>query len=66
MASNNEAEYEVVLLRLQLAKELSVTNLELQCDSQLVESQLRGEYEAQNDIMGKYLELAQSLMARLL
>ena len=32
-ASNNEAEYEAVLLGLRLAKELSVINLELQCDS---------------------------------
>ena len=31
-ASNKEAEYEVVLLRLQLAKELLVTHLEIQCD----------------------------------
>ena len=31
--SNNEAKYEIVLLRLQLAKELSVMNLELRCDS---------------------------------
>ena len=37
-ASNIEAEYEVVLLRLRLDKELSVTNLELQCDSQLLSS----------------------------
>ena len=40
VASNNEVEYEAVLLGLRLAKELSVTNLELQCDSQLVASQL--------------------------
>ena len=39
-ASNNEVEYEYVLLGLQLAKELSVTNLELRCDSQLVAPQL--------------------------
>ena len=31
--SNNEVEYEFVLLELRLAKELSVANLELQCDS---------------------------------
>ena len=31
--SNNEAEYEVVLLGLRVAKELSVMNLELHCDS---------------------------------
>ena len=41
--SNNEAEYEAVLLGLRLAKELSVTHLELRGDSQLVASQLRGE-----------------------
>ena len=37
-SSNYKAEYEVVLLRLRLAKELSITNLELRCDSQLVAS----------------------------
>ena len=47
-ASNNEVKYEVVLLRLRLTKELSVTHLELQCDSQLVAYQLQGEYEAKN------------------
>ena len=31
--SNNEAEYKVVLLGLRVAKELSVMNLELNCDS---------------------------------
>ena len=38
VASNNEVEYEVVLLGLRLAKELLVANLELQCDSYLVAS----------------------------
>ena len=63
VSSNNEAKYEVVLLELGLAKELSITNSELRCDSQLVASQLWGEYEGKNDRMGKYLELAQSLIA---
>ena len=36
--SNNEVEYEVVLLGLQLVKELSVANLELRCDLQLAAS----------------------------
>ena len=44
-ASNNKAEYEAMLLGLRLAKELSVMNLEHRCDSQLVISQLRGEYD---------------------
>ena len=46
VASNNEAEYQAVLLGLRLAKELLVTNLELRSDLLLVASQLRGEYEA--------------------
>ena len=43
--SNNEIEYEAVLLGLWLTKELSIMHLELRCDSQLVVSQLRGEYD---------------------
>ena len=31
--SNNEAEYKAIFLRLRVAKELSVLNLELRCDS---------------------------------
>ena len=50
-----------MLLGMRLAKELSIVNLELRCDSQLVASQLRGEYEAKNGQMEQYLKLAQSL-----
>ena len=39
-AFNKEVEYEAVLLELRLAKELSIVNLKLQCDSHLVASQL--------------------------
>ena len=52
---NNEAEYEVVLLGLRVAKQLSIVALELQCDSQLVASQLQGEYEAKREMMEQYL-----------
>ena len=57
VASNNEAKYEAVLLRLQLAKKLSVTHLELRCDWQLVASQLRGEYEDKNGQMEQYMRI---------
>ena len=49
--SNNEAKYNVVLLELWVAMELSVMNMELLCDSQLVAPQLRGEYKTKNDRM---------------
>ena len=41
--SNNDAEYDVVLLNLRVARALSAISLELQCDSQLVASQIQGE-----------------------
>ena len=53
--SNNEAEYEAVILGLTVAKYLSIANKDLRCDSQLVVVQLRGEYEAKNKRMEQYL-----------
>ena len=55
--SNNKVGYEVVLLDLQVAKALSITCLDLRCDSQLLASQIQGEYEARNKRMAQYLTL---------
>ena len=43
-ASNNEAEYEALIVGLHLAKELKVESVEIFSDSQLVVCQLQGEY----------------------
>ena len=40
IVSNNKAEYKAVILRLMVAKHLSITAIDLRCDSQLVASQL--------------------------
>ena len=61
---NNEVKYEVVLLDLQVAKALSVTSLELRCDSQFMASQIRGEYEEKNKGIAQYLALTCSLAIR--
>ncbi len=45
-ASNNEAEYETVLVRLNSTKTLGAQNLLLHCDSLMVTSQINGEYMA--------------------
>ena len=45
-ASNNEAEYEVVLAGLNLEKTLGAKNLIIHCDSLLIASQINGEYMA--------------------
>ena len=49
--SNNEAEYDAVILRLKVAKHLSIMAINLRCNSKLVASQLQGEYEAKNERM---------------
>ena len=44
-ASNNEAEYEALIVGLKLAKEMKVESLEIYCDSQLVICQVTDEYQ---------------------
>ena len=45
-ASNNEAEYEALIARLELAKELKVESLYISSDSQIVVCQINDEYQA--------------------
>jgi ribonuclease HI len=54
-ASNNEAEYEAVLVDLNSAKTLGAKNLIVHCDSLLIASQINGEYMAQDERMAAYL-----------
>lgn len=61
-ASNNESEYEALILGLKRAKALSVQDLRINCDSQLVANQLIGEYCAQNHMKEAYMKLAQQLL----
>ena len=61
MVTNNEAEYEGILMGLRLRKALGVKNLLVQNDSKLVIGQIRGEYEAKKERMQKYLRLTKHL-----
>ncbi|RVW75279.1 Transposon Ty3-I Gag-Pol polyprotein [Vitis vinifera] len=54
-ASNNEAEYEVILSGLDLALALSVSRLRVYSDSQLVVRHVQKEYEAKDERMARYL-----------
>ena len=45
-ASNNEAEYEVLLSRLRMAKQVGATKIKILCDSQLVTNQVNKEFKA--------------------
>lgn len=58
-ASNNESEYEALILGIKRAKALGVQDLRINCDSQLVANQLIWEYCARNHMMEAYMKLTQ-------
>lgn len=62
MASNNEAEYEALIIEIQKAKKLEIQDLIIHCDSQLVVNQITSEYAARNERMGIYMRMAQKLI----
>lgn len=53
--SNKQAEYEACLTGIRMAKELGATTLVNRSDSQLMVSQIRGDYSAKELILHKYL-----------
>ena len=54
--TNNEAEYEALITGLDLARAAGAKNIIVHCDSQVVTSQINGDYECKNDRMKRYLE----------
>ncbi|KAH7860985.1 hypothetical protein Vadar_020277 [Vaccinium darrowii] len=60
-ASNNEAEYEALIAGLRLAEAMDVKTLMVYSDSQLVVNQFNGEYDAKDERMAKYLDIARSI-----
>src|SRR5438270_9862148 len=56
--TNNVAEYNALLIGLQLAHQLGVRNLQAYGDSELVINQLRGEYEVRSDDFIPYFDSA--------
>ncbi|PNX90079.1 gag-pol polyprotein, partial [Trifolium pratense] len=55
--SNNQAEYEVFLAGLRLAEDMQAKERRIYKNSQLVASQVLGEYQAKNDNFSEYLTL---------
>ena len=64
-ASNNEAEYEIILARLRMVITLRVTRLEVRCNFSLVVNQVRGEYVARNARMVEYVQLVFELKSKI-
>ncbi|KAL0458516.1 UNVERIFIED_CONTAM: hypothetical protein Slati_0478800 [Sesamum latifolium] len=55
-ASNNEAEYEVLVLGMKMAPKAGTRHLMAYSDSQLIVKQVEGAYEAKEDNMIQYLQ----------
>ena len=53
--TNNEAKYEALVAGLDLAKVAGAVTVIMHCDSQVITSQINGEYECRSERMKKYL-----------
>ena len=51
--TNNKAEYEALIAGLDLAKAAGAENMIIHCDSQVITSQVNGNYERRNERMKK-------------
>ena len=54
--TNNEAEYETLVVGLDLVKAAMVENMVVYCNSQVITSQINGNYKCKNERMKKYLK----------
>ncbi|GJW52479.1 reverse transcriptase domain-containing protein, partial [Tanacetum coccineum] len=61
--SNNEAEYEALIVGLRIAAQMGVRNVHVSVDSNSVANQVLGIYVAKEENMVKYLEKAKSLIS---
>jgi ribonuclease HI len=64
LASNNEAEYEALLISLRSAIRLGADRLQIFCDSQLVVNHISREYLARDERMLSYLSIVKSLLSK--
>ena len=64
LASNNEVEYETLLISLKSARWLGADRLQVFCDSQLMANQISGEYQARDERMSAYLFAIKCLLSK--
>ena len=65
IASNNESEYEAILVGIELAATVSADKLLIQSDSKLVVGQVNAEYESRDPRMAKYVSLVKQCLGSL-
>ncbi|XP_074314552.1 uncharacterized protein LOC141649771 [Silene latifolia] len=63
-ATNNEAEYEALILGLKLALDLKIKHLQVCSDSKLIVNHVNDCYEARDPMMMTYLDVAKELKIR--
>ncbi|XP_074355065.1 uncharacterized protein LOC141693796 [Apium graveolens] len=61
-ATNNEAEYEALIMGLTTAKDMKVRNIDANGDSLLIVNHVNGSYEAKDPKMITYLDITKKLM----
>ena len=54
--TNNELEYEALIVGLDLAKAVGATRVVIYCDSQVITNQINGDYECKGERMKRYLD----------
>ncbi|KAM1000630.1 hypothetical protein ACFX2A_007359 [Malus domestica] len=64
ICSNNIAEYQALIIRLQMAINMEITTLEVYGDSKLIINQLLTEYEVRKDDLVPYFLLATQLLPK--
>ncbi|XP_075654666.1 uncharacterized protein LOC142624801 [Castanea sativa] len=63
--TNNEAEYEALVVGLDLAKAVGATNVVVYCNSQVVTSQVNRDFECKGEKMKRYLEQMRKRVGKL-
>ncbi|XP_074323214.1 uncharacterized protein LOC141660154 [Apium graveolens] len=63
-ATNNEYEYEALIIGMTTTLDLNIVHLEVKCDSLLIVNHVKGTYEAKDNKMMKYLEIVKRLQSK--
>ncbi|XP_074327249.1 uncharacterized protein LOC141665167 [Apium graveolens] len=60
-ATNNEAEYEALIMGLVIAKDVKIRSIDVNCDSLLIINHVKGSYKAKDPKMVTYLDITKKL-----
>ncbi|XP_074337359.1 uncharacterized protein LOC141674550 [Apium graveolens] len=63
-ATNNESEYEALIIGLTTAIDLKITNISVNYDSLLIVNHVKGSYEAKDEKMASYLDIVKELQGK--